>query len=75
MLRVCYVSSEHRCSTRRNILIATDCALLNAGFLLNYQPIDIITAGTNMEKESGENILACNKTHATILFQKKKDKA
>lgn len=52
---------EHRCSTCRHILIATDCALLNAGFVLNYQPIDIITARTNKEKESREHILTGNK--------------
>lgn len=44
-----------------DILIATDCALLNAGFVLNYQPIDIITARTNKEKESREHILTGNK--------------
>lgn len=57
---------EHRCSTCRNILIATDCALLNAGFVLNYQPTDIITARTNKEKEGREHILTGNKND-TIL--------
>lgn len=50
----------------RNILITSECALLNACSVYNYQPIDVFTAGRNEGKESRGNMLARNKTEFTI---------
>lgn len=35
----------------RNILIATDCALVNAGFVLNYEPVSSYYSREDEEKE------------------------